>query len=141
MGKLGKITRNCLVCGYGGKTVESKDDYQEVGVCPKCNGAFVDIWCINKYTKNDWKPNKNVQESNFLTIELQDKTSVPKVFYKGEEITSKVKVQFDWETRTESVGGCKIHIEHYEDGKEGGAKEISSRTIVHKTGKYLLGGE
>ncbi|WP_277680472.1 hypothetical protein [Bacillus cereus] len=41
---MSKISRCCLVCGYRIKTYQSpKDKYQEVTVCPKCNGSFVDM--------------------------------------------------------------------------------------------------
>jgi hypothetical protein len=33
-----------------------------------------------------------------LTIELENENSVPKVFYKGEEIKNKIKVGFNWDT-------------------------------------------
>lgn len=36
-----------------------------------------------------------------LAIELQDETSVPRVFYKGEEVTHKIHVSFDWDTDTD----------------------------------------
>ncbi|MGH0487455.1 hypothetical protein ACQVPJ_24085 [Bacillus mycoides] len=43
----------CLVCGHQEKVYrQSKEEYQEVTVCPKCNGAFVDMWVINKYKQN-----------------------------------------------------------------------------------------
>ncbi|AZJ23588.1 hypothetical protein CT694_07755 [Bacillus wiedmannii bv. thuringiensis] len=29
----------------------SKEEYQEVTVCPKCNGAFVDVWKSRKYER------------------------------------------------------------------------------------------
>lgn len=41
--------RLCLVCDYRGTTKEQ----DEVTVCPKCNGAFVDHYYINKYVKSD----------------------------------------------------------------------------------------
>ncbi|TKI74458.1 hypothetical protein FC701_36350 [Bacillus mycoides] len=34
----------------------SKEEYQEVTVCPKCNGAFVDVWVMNKYKQNINQP-------------------------------------------------------------------------------------
>ncbi|HDR3902420.1 TPA: hypothetical protein QCO88_005077 [Bacillus cereus] len=49
---MSKISRCCLVCGYRIKTYQSpKDKYQEVTVCPKCNGSFVDMWKLGKYEK------------------------------------------------------------------------------------------
>ncbi|TKI97304.1 hypothetical protein FC699_08050 [Bacillus wiedmannii] len=43
----------CLVCGHQDKVYHSsKEEYQEVTVCPKCNGAFVDMWKLGKYEKH-----------------------------------------------------------------------------------------
>ncbi|MED1023348.1 hypothetical protein [Bacillus mycoides] len=43
----------CLVCGHQDRVdYPSKDEYQEVTVCPKCNGAFVDVWKLGKYEKH-----------------------------------------------------------------------------------------
>src|SRR6185312_6435762 len=39
----------CLCCGHQDKVQGKRKDYSEVKVCPKCNGAFVDIWEIAKY--------------------------------------------------------------------------------------------
>ncbi|WP_054859127.1 hypothetical protein [Gracilibacillus sp. JCM 18860] len=47
-----------------------------------------------------------------LTIELQDETSVPKVFYKGKEVTHKQNVFLEWNTDTEIMGGLTYSIEH-----------------------------
>ncbi|MFA1819016.1 hypothetical protein ACDX78_02230 [Virgibacillus oceani] len=55
-----------------------------------------------------------IQAANkpLLVIELQDETSVPKVFYKGEEITKKIHIHFDWDTDTSFPGGLSYAIEH-----------------------------
>lgn len=54
-----------------------------------------------------------------LTIELQDETSAPKVFYKGKEVKYKQNVFFDWDTSDAyGLGGLSYAIEHYEKGKE-----------------------
>ena len=46
-------TSRCLVCGHQDKVYRtSKEGYQEVTVCPKCNGAFVDMYKLGKYEKN-----------------------------------------------------------------------------------------
>lgn len=40
----------CLVCGHMDKVYHLfKEEYREVTVCPKCNGAFVDVWKLEKY--------------------------------------------------------------------------------------------
>jgi len=38
-------------------------------------------------------------KDKLLVIELDEYGSVPRVFYKGEEINKKVEVTFDWKTR------------------------------------------
>ncbi|WP_241768857.1 hypothetical protein [Bacillus siamensis] len=40
------------------------------------------------------------EEQPLLQIKLDDMTSIPEVYYKGEKITERVKVSFDWETAT-----------------------------------------
>lgn len=52
-----------------------------------------------------------------LTIELQDETSVPRVFYKGAEVKYKSNVFFDWETSDGFTGGgLGYAVEHREGG-------------------------
>lgn len=53
-----------------------------------------------------------IRKGNLLVIELKDETSVPKVFYKGEEIELKQNISFDWDTDTEFMGGLSYAIEH-----------------------------
>ncbi|MDR5021810.1 hypothetical protein FOL75_07155 [Bacillus thuringiensis] len=63
----------CLVCGHMDKVYHpSKEDYREVTVCPKCNGAFVDVWVINNYKRQSNDTKKNIQG---LTIELNVETT------------------------------------------------------------------
>ncbi|PWA08647.1 hypothetical protein DCC39_14510 [Pueribacillus theae] len=174
--------RNCLVCGHGGSTYEAKKEWKEISVCPKCNGAYVDLFYIHKYLKDDWKPNKEIQKqiddkraqdavdafiyalgsisedrkeerkfynSNewkevrekylkpkpLLTIELQDENSVPKVFYKGEEVKSKKNILFDWETSTaDDGGGLTYIIEHQETGN----KQPTSNRIERRIREHAL---
>ncbi|ONG62396.1 hypothetical protein [Bacillus cereus] len=46
-------TYKCLVCGHQDRVnYPSKEAYQEVTVCPKCNGAFVDMWKLEKYKQH-----------------------------------------------------------------------------------------
>ncbi|GAB1769059.1 hypothetical protein [Priestia megaterium] len=59
--------------------------------------------------------------NKFLTIELDDINSVPKVYYKDEEITDKVRIDFSWKTKGNSIeqwGPC-ISIEYYIKGEKG----------------------
>lgn len=165
--KVYKATHECLVCGHSDTVTYNMDTYMEVSVCPKCSGAYVDLWKINKYKHlirssedkmKDYKEkvDKAMREvakemdqwgencvkysrEPLLTIELQDETSVPKVFYKGEEITAIVHVDFDWCTRScePLSGGMKLNIEH-SDKK---VKYPNVRQIAHKAGKFAFDNE
>lgn len=61
--------------------------------------------------------NYNPQKQQLLMIELEDETSAPKVFYKGEEITHKQNVFLEWDTDTDIMGGLTYSIEHADLGK------------------------
>lgn len=39
----------CLNCDHKDTATGKRKDYKEILVCPKCNGAYVDIWHIAKY--------------------------------------------------------------------------------------------
>lgn len=63
----------------------------------------------------DWIT-RQIPTQPLLTIELENETSVPKVFYGGKEIEGKVRVSFDWVTRQSKPrsGGTEFNIEHIE---------------------------
>ncbi|GAF63658.1 hypothetical protein BTS2_0549 [Bacillus sp. TS-2] len=42
----------CLHCSHSEKLSGKREDYKEVTVCPKCNGAFVDQYRVGKYKKD-----------------------------------------------------------------------------------------
>lgn len=68
-----------------------------------------------------------------LTIELEDETSVPKVFYKGKELTAKTSINFEWITQGAhpGIGGLDFKVAHYD-------KDIKSvRVIGRKTGEFM----
>ncbi|QGH35146.1 hypothetical protein GI584_14315 [Gracilibacillus salitolerans] len=132
----GYVVYECLHCGKEERVFVKKKEYVEVTVCPGCNGAFVDKWCTLKYRKgvpsnNSYGNPKHVNDSGskLLVIELDDIDSVPRVFYKGEEIKSKIHVGFDYRTRGGKPleGGNAIHIEH---ANKGSVNDI--RTVKHK---------
>lgn len=60
------------------------------------------------------------KQKPLLTIELQDEHAVPKVFYQGKEVTHKLKVALDWETKRghELTGGVEFIIEYFDQGTE-----------------------
>lgn len=50
---------------------------------------------------------------NLLTIELTDEQSIPRIVYKGEDITALVAVDFEWRTRdAEQIGSTYFRIKH-----------------------------
>ncbi|MDA1815462.1 hypothetical protein PDK14_10265 [Bacillus cereus] len=101
-------TSRCLVCGHQDKVYRtSKEEYQEVTVCPKCNGAFVDMYKLEKYKQS----NETVEP--LLTITLTDIDAKPIVHYKGKQIDRKLRVAFDWESQSiDKINRTYIHIEH-----------------------------
>ncbi|PFL26153.1 hypothetical protein [Bacillus cereus] len=116
-------TSRCLVCGHQDKVYRtSKEEYQEVTVCPKCNGAFVDMYKLGKYKQS----NKNIEP--LLQIVQSNIDAVPVVLYKGEEIKGKVRISFDWKTdEHHHKSGPYIHIENVEDSP----KCINTKIIQH----------
>jgi hypothetical protein len=65
--------------------------------------------------------NRKDRHLPLLVIELNELNGVPKVFYKGEEITKKLHVGFDWHTRTDRIkyGSPFIDIEYFADNEVG----------------------
>ncbi|EOP94820.1 hypothetical protein IGM_01252 [Bacillus cereus HuB4-4] len=116
----------CLVCGHQDKVYRpAQEEYQEVTVCPKCSGAFVDAYKLGKYKQLD---HTKSNEEPLVTITLTDIDAVPVVLYKGEEIKGKARVSFDWKTDGHyHKSGPYIHIEHVEDSM----KCINTRLIQH----------
>lgn len=74
---------------------------------------------------------KEEKELSLLTIELEDENSIPKVFYKGEEITGRIHISFSWDTKdTYSQGGLSYAIEN--SGKDNIVNRIERRTKDHR---------
>lgn len=83
-------------------------------------------------TKKPGRPVKEkVTQIPLLKIELQDESSVPKVFYKGEEIIHKANVHFDWDTKdAHSLGGLTYGFEYLRS--DGTVERIERRTKDHR---------
>ncbi len=115
----------CLVCGHKDKVHhETKEDYKEITVCPKCNGAFVDKFHIAKYVQHiEVKEDK---QDPLLQIVLSDIDTTPDVYYKGEKVNGKIRVSFDWTTNTAKFVQTYVHIEHKDIGKP-----INTKVIQH----------
>jgi hypothetical protein len=53
--------------------------------------------------------------SKFLVIELDSDTSVPRVFYEGQEIQRKININFNWETKKgNNQGYLNFTADYYE---------------------------
>jgi len=72
-----------------------------------------------------------ISKDKLLVIELDNESSVPKVFYKGEEINEKMHISFEWDTDTEYYGGLSYTIEHYEKGSYPVINRIERRVKGH----------
>ncbi|GGN59393.1 hypothetical protein [Oceanobacillus indicireducens] len=92
-----------------------------------CNNVATTEYCPDCLAVGGFTP-------KLLVIELQDETSVPKVFYKGKEIEYKKNVFFDWDTDTSIPGGLTYAIEHIELGdKYPTVNKIERRVKGHAT--------
>ncbi|MBD8005832.1 hypothetical protein [Bacillus norwichensis] len=54
------------------------------------------------------------KRDKYLVITLDELGGVPRVFYKGEEITMKEFINFQWTTRTDVYGSTDIIIDYYD---------------------------
>jgi hypothetical protein len=72
-----------------------------------------------------------MKDNKLLVIELENEDAVPKVFYKGEEITDKVHVGFDWSTQTDKPhdGGLTYSIKHVDRNGSYPASNLIERRI------------
>lgn len=68
------------------------------------------------------------EQPKLLVIELDELTSIPKVIFKGEEVTSKTRIDFTWITKSEVTQLCEspyIRIESFEGiGTENPAMKV-----------------
>ncbi|MGG3235402.1 hypothetical protein ABEP17_18375 [Priestia flexa] len=81
------------------------------------------------------------EESKLLVIELDSINDVPKVYYKGEEITNKMRVDFTWITKNECekvFGSPYINIEHVVTGEGCHLKRIGYNERVIAQPSFLL---
>ncbi|MER1284900.1 oxidoreductase [Bacillus sp. C5(2022)] len=66
---------------------------------------------------------------NLLTIELTDEQSIPRVIYKGEEITGRIAVDFEWRTKdADQCGSTYYRIKHTKDST--GAPVVETKELA-----------
>ncbi|MGP9043357.1 hypothetical protein [Cytobacillus kochii] len=145
----------CLDCNNAEIIECTKEEHKEEIECPRCKGKLVDVWNIGKYlpkylnkvaeptmslnrieSEGDlgiYAPIRvagiKVKEAPLLQIELDTYGSVPRVFHKGEEITGKVSIDFNWITDEEDLKyGPYIKLVHMSSNSE----YPSQRTIEYK---------
>lgn len=126
----GDVTMNDRIYKHQCKDCDARfyiEDLKLVSVstCPKCNGdcIYVGEHKIEQHDKDLWTE----QDKPLLTIELHNESSVPKVFYKGEEVTRKTNITFDWEQDSDTFGGLTYAIERYISGEGVPVKERLER--------------
>ncbi len=69
------------------------------------------------------------QTTNLLTIELTDEQSIPRVIYKGEEITGRIAVDFEWRTKdADQCGSTYYRIKHTKDSA--GAPVVETKELA-----------
>ncbi|KAB2334269.1 hypothetical protein [Bacillus mesophilum] len=74
---------------------------------------------------------KKEMDAPLLQVELDTFDSVPKVFYKGEEITNRISVKLEWKTKDhKAINNCSFEIVHAENTNE---NDSSIRTISHNS--------
>ncbi|WP_242517106.1 MULTISPECIES: hypothetical protein [unclassified Bacillus (in: firmicutes)] len=65
---------------------------------------------------SDTKPTAS---PNLLTIELTDEQSIPRIVYKGEDVTALIAVDFEWSTRDDKqIGSTYFRIKHANIGSK-----------------------
>lgn len=117
-----KFKAACLVCGHSEMVHhESKEGYKEVTVCPKCNGAFVDVWHKHKYIN---------KQSNEIEIVMGSVDKPPKIKLSGIEIDGIVTLEYVYVTKDAELGGIHNFMVQYCDRDTNTIRTVSANKIV-----------
>lgn len=79
----------CLTCGHREMIFHSKENYQEVRVCPKCKGALVDDWHKHKYLNDT---------NSQIEITMTNPNEPPKIKLNGKDIEGIISLDYKYET-------------------------------------------
>lgn len=74
----------------------------------------------------------NFKPDKLLVIEMDNASSIPRVIYKGKEITNRINVNFKWETDTDELGGMELSIKYAEK------EELTTDEVTVRHGKYAF---
>lgn len=108
----------CLVCDHSEMVYhESKEDYQEVRVCPKCNGAFIDIWKLPKYKNGT---------SNEIEICMTNPNRPPIIKLNGQAIEGIVELQYNYVTKDNKSQGYHNFTVKYIDKESHAVRRVSA---------------
>lgn len=104
---------------------EEKKNSKSVGsfyVDIDCSDALKGLKAVQREARKATAALKELEEqkkNKYLSIELDELGDVPKVFYKGKEVTNKESINFQWTTRTDIPGRTEIILDYFEKNEKG----------------------
>uniref|UniRef100_UPI00203CF560 hypothetical protein n=1 Tax=Bacillus cytotoxicus TaxID=580165 RepID=UPI00203CF560 len=111
------MTNDCRTVMLGGKCIDGMS-------CVKCGGPVLSRPYRHGIEDNKHEP----KQEPLLQIVLSDIDAAPDVYYKGDKVTGKIRVSFDWATDTDKVLYMTyIHIEHADPDD----KRLNTKVIQH----------
>ena len=111
----------CLVCDHKGIVLHnSKEEYQEVSVCPKCNGAFVDTWKLHKYLNNT---------DNQIEITMTNPNEPPKIKLNGQAIQGIISLEYKYETKDDQSQGQHNFVLKYCDKESNTVRTVGTNKV------------
>lgn len=111
----------CLVCDHKGTVLHnSKEEYLEVTVCPKCNGAFVDTWKLHKYLNST---------NNQIEITMTNPNEPPIIKLNGQFIDGIISLEYKYETKGETTSGQHNFTVKYLDKESDAIRTVSANKM------------
>lgn len=116
-------TAECIVCGHKGRNFYENGNYKEIDICPKCGGAYIDNFKIEKYKSSCTQFRKNrvsmplgventsyplfqriererkeATTGDYINIRVPKPGDVPIVEFNGEVLENFESIKFVWVT-------------------------------------------
>src|SRR5690625_3940331 len=110
---------------------EGKGSIGKLTVTADVGNALKGLKAVQREAKKATAALKELEEhkkSKYLVIELDELSDVPRVFYKGEEVTKKEFVNFQWTTKTDVPGDTDVIVDYFDTSN--GIKSKSIREGV-----------